>query len=87
MQASGVFGCLLSPPLRPMTARADPKQNERARTIKTAASLTANTSQPRPPRCLDFRLLSELQRVIDFDAEVPHCAFEPRVTKQQLHRS
>lgn len=33
---------------------------------------------------LDLRLLRDLQRVIDLDAEVSHSAFKLRVSRQQL---
>src|SRR5438093_13780905 len=39
-----------------------------------------------PCRCSDFGLLSELQRIVDLDAEVAHCALKSSVAKQQLHR-
>lgn len=29
----------------------------------------------------DLRLLCDLERVIDFDSEIPHCAFEFRVAE------
>jgi len=35
----------------------------------------------------DFRLLGDFESVVDLDAEVPHSAFELRMTKQQLHGS
>ena len=31
---------------------------------------------------LDFRLLRDLQRVIDLDTKVPHCTFQLGVAKQ-----
>lgn len=42
--------------------------------------------QPPIHSLLDFRLLGDLQSVIDFNAQVAHCAFELRVTEQQLNR-
>ena len=35
----------------------------------------------------DFRLLGDLESVVDLDAEVPHSAYELRMAKQQLHGS
>ena len=35
----------------------------------------------------DVDLLCDFDRVIDFDAEIPHGTFEFRVTQQQLHRA
>ena len=33
---------------------------------------------------LDFRLLRDIERVVDFDAKVPDCAFNLAVPEQQL---
>lgn len=38
-------------------------------------------------RASDFRLLRDLESVVDLNAEIPHGAFELRVAKQQLHGS
>jgi hypothetical protein len=39
------------------------------------------------PRRLHLSLLRDLQRVVDLDPEVSHCAFQLRVPKQQLNCS
>ena len=36
---------------------------------------------------LHLGLLGDLQRIVDFDAEIPNCAFEFRVPEQQLNSS
>jgi hypothetical protein len=48
---------------------------------------SGHTVFPRAAACrrLDFRLLGDLQRVIDFDAEVANCAFQLGMAKQQLN--
>jgi hypothetical protein len=42
------------------------------------------TSRPRP-RLSDFRLLGDLERVIDLDAGVPHRRLQLGVSKEQLN--
>jgi hypothetical protein len=39
------------------------------------------------PLALQVRLLSKGQRVVDFNAEIPHCALDTAMTKEQLDSS
>jgi len=47
---------------------------------------TMAVAKPALPN-LHLRLLGDLQRIVDLDAEIPNCAFEFRVPEQKLNGS
>lgn len=73
-RSPSLAGCLFVARLR--TNRAEP---ESGRTNPYKASIRAASSA-----ALDFSLLRDLERVVDFDAKVPDCAFNFTMAEQQL---
>lgn len=53
--------------------------------VPSERPFVANTGQPVSRWPLDFGLLRDFKCIIDFDAEIPDCAFELSMAEKQLH--
>jgi len=51
------------------------------------ADIAKRSARPRARDHSDINLFSYRQSIIDFDAEIPHRAFDLRMAKKKLHRT